>query len=69
MITYHFLLFPVTVKVFDPHTITWSMLKTYGKPPVYLHFSHVVSFAFLSPLYENITVLYKKKFGRQKTKK
>jgi hypothetical protein len=34
MITYHFLLFPVTVKVFDPHTITWSMLKTYGKPPV-----------------------------------
>ncbi|VYS56390.1 unnamed protein product [Arabidopsis thaliana] len=22
------------VKVFDPHTITWSMLKTYGKPPV-----------------------------------
>ncbi|CAL9219700.1 unnamed protein product [Arabidopsis halleri] len=22
------------VKVFDPHTSTWSMLKTYGKPPV-----------------------------------
>lgn len=57
MITYHFLLFPVTVKVFDPHTSTWSMLQTYGKPPVYLHFCHVVSIVFLLPLYGNIPVL------------
>ncbi|KAJ4892940.1 Acyl-CoA-binding domain-containing protein 4 [Raphanus sativus] len=25
---------PMQVKVFDTHTYTWSMLKTYGKPPV-----------------------------------
>ncbi|KAL5210832.1 hypothetical protein ABZP36_006455 [Zizania latifolia] len=24
----------ITVKEFDPHTCTWSMVKTYGKPPV-----------------------------------
>jgi hypothetical protein len=24
----------ITVKEFDPHTCTWSIVKTYGKPPV-----------------------------------
>jgi hypothetical protein len=24
----------ILVKEFDPHTCTWSIIKTYGKPPV-----------------------------------